>query len=446
MRVLILGLGQYPKGSGVSAAMYFARRGDEVTVADFYYTKAMDANVKRLKKYSNVKFILGKHATDQVSKADLIVRHQRLRHDEPELVRARKLGKSLESELTIFLKECPARVIGITGTRGKSTTTALLAEMLRVGATRRVASAVRHIWLGGNILISPLTFLSRVKPDDFVVLEMSSFQLEGLGERVVSPPVALVTNFLRDHLNTYSNMRAYAEAKAQIFLHQKKDGVVFLPADPLFNAWAKRAPGRVIRFGKDPEAALVEGAKMKLLGEHNQKNAEAATAVALSFGVSVRDIKRALSLFRGLPNRLEWIATKRGIRFMNDSASTTPDATIVAIQATRNKRQGTGRIHLIFGGADKKLIFDELAREIKQRRVSVTLLSGTAHGKIVKAFRRVGVVFRDAQDLRDAIRLILQTAKRGDSVLLSPGCASFGEFKNEFDRGRTFNRFVRAIR
>ncbi|MDP3794012.1 MAG: Mur ligase family protein, partial [Candidatus Uhrbacteria bacterium] len=202
MRVLILGLGQYPQGSGVSSALYFARRGDEVTVADPYYTKAMDKNIARLKKFKLARFILGKHATKEVKKMDLILRHQRIRDNEPELREARRLRIPIETELSLFLRQCPARVVGVTGTRGKSTTTALIAEILRVGANPRVrpptegqthGSAPTHprIWLGGNILVSPLTFLSKIKPTDIVVLEISSFQLEGLGEARISPHVAV---------------------------------------------------------------------------------------------------------------------------------------------------------------------------------------------------------------------------------------------------------------
>ncbi len=452
MRVLILGLGQYPQGSGVAAALYFARRGDEVIVADFYYTPAMDKNIARLKKLKNVRFILGKHATREVKQVDLVVRHQRIRSSEPELVAARRLGIPIKSELSLFLEKCPAPVIGITGTRGKSTTTALIAEMLRVGANPRVrpptegqthGSAPTHprIWLGGNILISPLTFLSKIKPTDIVVLEMSSFQLEGLGDARVSPHIAVWTNLMRDHLNTYPSMKEYAEAKAQVFRHQSSQDKVFLPGDHAFDRYAKQAPGEVYRFGKkgSAEARLVKHSKLKLLGEHNIKNAEAAVAVALKLGVDSKMIKRALETFRGLPDRLEVVATKRGVRYINDTTSTTPDATIAALKALAPNKKD---IHLIFGGADKELRFDEVARAIKRPNVKVTLLPGTAHAKIVKAFRSARVSYQDVKDLKHALALIHQNTKSGDTILLSPGCASFGFFKNEYDRGEQFKKLL----
>jgi UDP-N-acetylmuramoylalanine--D-glutamate ligase len=232
-------------------------------------------------------------------------------------------------------------------------------------------------------------------------------------------------------------MAEYAEAKAQAFRHQKPDDVVFLPADKSFDVYAREAPSRVVRFGRPSsrEAKIVKSVKMKLPGEHNRRNAEIATAVALNLGVPVTAIKRVLSSFKGLPNRLETIATIKGVQYVNDTTATTPDATIAAIEALKSSS-----IHLIFGGADKELEFADAARVIKKYRVSVALLPGTAHAKIVKAFRRAKVAYQDVKDLRDAMRVIHARTKRGDVVLLSPGCASFGLFKNEFDRGEKFKK------
>ena len=183
MKILILGLGQYPKGSGVAVALYFARMKHDVLVVEPYYTEAMGKNVARLKRFKNVRFVLGKHATHRVREMDLMVRHQRIRSNEPELKVARRYGIPIESELSVFLRVCPAPVIGITGTRGKSTTTALLHSILKA------SKLWRNAWLGGNILVSPLTYLEEITERDIVILEMSSFQLEGLGEADRSPQV-----------------------------------------------------------------------------------------------------------------------------------------------------------------------------------------------------------------------------------------------------------------
>lgn len=452
MNVLILGLGQYPKGSGIAAALFFARRGDAVTVYDFYYASAMDKNIAQLKKFKNVRFVLGKRALNEIAKADLIVKHQRIRMDEPEVVEALRLKKTIESELSIFLNHCPAQVIGITGTRGKSTTTAFIAEMLRVGAGLvpalradgagiRPAPTKSNIWLGGNILVSPLTFLSKVKKDDIVVLEISSFQSEGLGMAKISPHIAVWTNLMRDHLNAYPSMREYANAKAQIFLHQTPEDIAFFPMDHAFDAYAKRAKGKVYRFGhaQNPEVKLVRSVKLTLMGEHNQRNAEIAAAVALHLRVSSAAIKRVLRSFGGLSGRLEILAVKKGIRYINDTTATTPDATMAAVNALSSLK---GNIHLIFGGADKELAFDDVARLLKKKKIDVVLLAGTAHKKISTSFAKAKLVYREAKDMKEAFTLARAQAKSGDVVLLSPGCASFGLFKNEYDRGEAFKKLV----
>jgi UDP-N-acetylmuramoylalanine--D-glutamate ligase len=398
----------------------------------------MDANIKALKKFKNVRFVLGKHKLDEIKKAHLIVKHQRLRQDEPEVKMARKLGKVIDSELSIFLQACPCPVIGITGTRGKSTTTAMTHEVL--WASRKW----REVWLGGNNLVSPLTFLAHVKKNDLVVLEVSSFQLEGTGEAGVSPHIAVWTNLMRDHLNAYPSMVEYAEAKAQIFRHQDADDVVFFPTDKSFDEYAKEAPGNVVRVKKEKFV-------LSIPGEHNQMNASFAAAVAKELGVPSSKIKSALKKFKGLPNRMETIAVKNGVKFINDTTATTPDGTIAALSSYGFPKTKTytdpkaNFVHLIFGGADKELEFDEVSKALAKRTdVAVYLLPGTAQEKITKAFKKAGFgISMNVKDMEEAFTHIKSFAKRGDVVLLSPGCASFGLFKNEFDRGEQFKKLVK---
>ena len=436
MRVLILGLGQYPQGSGVAAALYFAKKKDEVIVTDLKEASALRDNVNQLKKFMNVRLRLGREDVKDLDGVSLVVRNPRVRDDNPIIREAKRRGIAIESDVSLFLRQCPAAVIGVTGTRGKSTTTALLAEMLKAWKKKKV-------WVGGNILVSPLTFVRRVKADDLVVLELSSWQLEATGAAGLSPHIALWTNLMRDHLNTYPDMAAYAEAKAQIFRHQKPDDVVLLPNDVFFNVYAQTAPGRVTRFGKatGQEVKLVKSVKMKLEGAHNVDNALAATAVAMEVGVPATIIKKVLRTFEGLSNRQEVIKVAKGVTYVNDTTATTPDATIAALK----RFAGKGTIHLIFGGADKELEFDEVAKEIKKKKVNVTVLSGTAEKKIEQAFKKGGVSFARAGSLSDALSQILKNVKKGDTVLLSPGCASFGMFKNEFDRGEQFKALVKRV-
>ncbi len=439
MKVLILGLGQYPKGSGVAAALYFAKQGDQIIATDLKTRKQLSENVKQLSQFKNVKYRLGGHDLKDVRWADTIVRGPRVRSEAPEMKLARKLGKRITSDLSIFLEGCPCPVIGITGTRGKSTTTAMVHSIL-------IASKKwRRVWLGGNILVSPLTFLSQVKANDIVVLEMSSWQLEATGDAGFSPQIAVWTNLMRDHLNTYANMDAYAEAKAQIFRHQLPDDVTILPADRSFDEFAQETPGRVVRISSGvPRYAL------RVPGEHNQMNASFAAAVGKELGVPAKTIVSALKRFKGLPDRLETIALKKGITFINDTTATTPDGTLAALKSIKSKVKKSiksgksikskANVHLIFGGTDKELEFDEIAKEIAKRKdVTVYLLKGTAERKI----RKAGIKGAWFGNMEDAMRDIQVHARHGDTVLLSPGCTSFGMFHNEFDRGERFKELVK---
>jgi UDP-N-acetylmuramoylalanine--D-glutamate ligase len=438
MNVLILGLGQYPKGSGVAAALHFAKAGDHVIATDLKTKAQLAENVKQLSKYKNVRFKLGKHDPKDIEWAHLIVRGPSVRDSSKEMKLARKLGKSVTSDLALFLEACPCPVIGITGTRGKSTTTSMIHEVL--WASRKW----REVWLGGNILVSPLTFLSQVKPKDLVVLEMSSFQLEGTGDAGISPHIAVWTNLMRDHLNMYPSMMEYAEAKAQIFRHQDADDLVFFPTDRFFDEYAKEAPSTVVRVKKGTNS-------LSIPGEHNQMNASFAAAVASKLGVRASVIKSSLKKFKGLPNRIETIAKKGGVTFVNDTTATTPDGTMAALSSFGfPKTKGFGDpkanyVHLIFGGADKELEFDEVAKALAKRKdVAVYLLPGTAEKKITKAFKKAGMkLFMNVKDMDDAFKNFKPFATKGDVVLLSPGCASFGLFKNEFHRGEEFKKLVK---
>ncbi len=437
MNVLILGLGQYPHGSGIEAAVFFAEQGASLIVTDLKSKEDLKDNVRRLSKYKNIQFVFGEHRLKDIAWADVVVPNPRVRPDSQVFQEAVRLGKRIESDISLFLEQCPAPVIGVTGTRGKSTTSTLIAEMLKADG--------RTVHLGGNILISPLAFLPKVKKTDWVVLELSSWQLELTGRKGISPPYAVWTNLMRDHLNTYGSMEEYGEAKAQIFRHQTGNGLVLLPADTAFDPYAESAPGEVMRIGngKDQGLLLVNNVTLRLPGEHNRQNAAFAVALSLHLGVKKTTIKNVLTTFAGLPNRLEEVATIKGVKYINDTTATTPDATIAALNAFTPKEGAS--LHLIFGGADKELEFDEVASLIKKKKPFVYLLPGTAHEKIVTAFKKARVSYLEGKDLADAFASINQEKKAGDIVLLSPGCASFGLFKNEFDRGETFVRLVRAL-
>jgi UDP-N-acetylmuramoylalanine--D-glutamate ligase len=435
-RVLILGLGQYPQGSGVSAALLFAKLGADVTVTDLKTAKDLKDNVNRLKKYKNVRFVLGRHDLKDVKNAELIVPNQRVRQNAPEIKLAKKLGIPIQTEIALFLNRCPAKVIGITGTRGKSTTTALVAHLLKQNKKRRV-------WLGGNILVSPLIFLSKIKKNDVVVLELSSFQTESMADaRPVD--IAVITNIMRDHLNAYADMEEYAEAKAQIFRNQTPKQTVILNADDEYGrAWKNEAPSRVLTFNAKDRLA-VKASDLQLLGQHNVMNAIAASLAAKTAGASIAEIKKGLKTFKPLPNRLETIRMWRNIRFVNDTTATTPDGTIAAIEALQS---GHHHLWLIAGGADKELEYAAFAKAMKKHhpRVHLLLLPGDASEKMKKALGSSERIHPVA-NISEAVEKTRMSAVQGDAVVLSPGAASFNQFKNEFDRGEAFAKLVKKIR
>ncbi|MEN9557906.1 MAG: hypothetical protein RL141_275 [Candidatus Parcubacteria bacterium] len=434
-QVLILGLGQYPKGSGVSAALLFARLGARVTVTDLKTKKSLAANVKQLQRFKNVRFVLGRHDLADVRNADLIVPNQRVRQEAKEIMLARTLGIPVQTEMALFLNACPARVIGITGTRGKSTTSALIAHILAGKKGRRV-------WLGGNILVSPLTFLSRVKPNDDVVLELSSFQTEWLGDaRPVD--IAVVTNLMRDHLNAYGSMEEYAEAKAQIFRHQTPAQTVILNRDDAYGRlWIKEAPSHVRTFGTR-DVIGIPPTRLPLLGEHNAMNIRAAIEASKAAGVSIATIRHRIKTFTPLADRLETVAVKKGVRYVNDTTATTPDGTIAAVNALAPLTKGT--LWLILGGADKELEYAGLAKTLKknQAHLHLLLLPGDASAKVTRAIRSLRLMTTPVNDIRQAVMIARQQSAKGDIVALSPGAASFNQFANEFERGKAFKTLLK---
>ncbi len=452
-KVLIFGLGQYPKGSGISAALFAVKKGADIIVTDQKAEEELKDNVKTLRKFPNVQFHMGGHSLKDIKWAEMIFRNPRVRSTSPEMKLAASLGIRVESDVSYFLQHCPARVVGITGTRGKSTTSALVAEILKASG--------KTVWLGGNILVSPLTFLSRIKPDDVVVLELSSWLLETIGHVGISPSVACVTNMMRDHLNSYDGMEDYAEAKAQIFRHQTAEDVVVLNGDDTYGTeWMKEAPGNVLQFSykkkaasdawiedgwvmlrmKDREQKIIACASLNVFGEHNERNVLAAILSARSAGATIPGIKKALRSFSGLPYRQEVVVVKKGVTFVNDSTATTPDGVIAALRAFAPR---SNTIHLILGGADKELDFTELATELRRHETNIAVLPGSAFEKLTQALEKEEIAYHAVKDLAEAMTEFSVQESRGDVILLSPGCASFGQFQNEFERGDIFTALAK---
>ncbi|MBI2053379.1 MAG: UDP-N-acetylmuramoyl-L-alanine--D-glutamate ligase, partial [Candidatus Sungbacteria bacterium] len=342
-------------------------------------------------------------------------------------------------------------IVGVTGTRGKSTTTYLIWQILKT----KFGS---HVHYGGNIRRSVLGILPEIKKDDLVVLELSSFQLMDLAVEKKSPAVAVLTNIMRDHLNWHRDMREYREAKSAIFRYQHAGDTLFIPVgDDALRRLAAKAPGRVSEV-RLPVA--LQGAVDRNLGAHYRPAAALAAGVARHFGVAPAAIARAITAFKGLESRQHGIGDVRGVHFVDDTTATIPDAAIVALRRFRGRAGSAHRLILIAGGQDKKLDFGAMIAEMKKSADDVVLLPGSATERMLRELRsknprsrasslrgrqESGAKMLKADSMREAVRIAFGLAKKGDYILLSPGAASFGFFLNEFDRGEQFARAVKAL-
>ena len=457
IRVTVMGLGLF--GGGAGAARFFAERGAQVTVTDKRHEGDLKPSVDSLSDLP-IRYVLGRHDAADFLNADVVVVNPGVPADAPLVVMARGAGAQIEREINLLFKLTPNNPkIGLTGSNGKSTTTALLGQMLKLADPRTL--------VGGNLGHSLLCETSSLEPGAPVVVELSSFMLEGLRELGESPHVAVVTNLTPNHLDRHGTVDNYYAAKRAIVDYQGPEDVAVLNADDreVVN-WGVHTRGRVIWFSStgEPEgdAAFVDGEDLivrlgdaeevvarkedlRLPGAHNLANALAASATALASGVKPWQIAEVLATFGGLPHRLEMVArTPRNVAFYNDSIATTPESAICALESFR------GPITLIAGGSDKGTPFGELGHVIA-RKVRRLILLGFTAAKIEEAvFRASAALSRGpqilhAQSLEEAATLAYAGALPGEVVLLSPACASFDMFRNFEERGNRFRRLARAL-
>lgn len=452
-----MGLGLH--GGGVGAAKFFAREKAKVLVTDLKDGKYLASSLKKLKNLP-IKYVLGRHRPGDFKDAYLIIKGPGVPDSSPYLKTARRAGVPIDTDIGIFFElipECP--IIGITGSKGKSTTAWLAARMLARKYKNRV-------WLAGNIRTSVFEILPKIKKDDIVVLELSSFELEGLAPRRQSPKIALITNILRDHQDRYPNLKSYVKAKKLIFKFQKPGDWLFLNRDDKFSEpMAGEAASRVVFFGQnDLRKKKFRGLApaIKKFPEHLQQNFIAAANIAFLFKIPKNSISDAIKNFKGLEGRGEEIACsagrRAGVRFINDTCATMPDAAMAALKSFAPPAK-VGKVILICGGADKNLDFRRFVRILPEYVKNLVLLPGSATEKIKKELIKLYGATRisngktrknfmnifEADNMKQAVQRTVKLAQKGDIVLLSPAAASFGLFKNEFDRGKQFKKAVRHI-
>ena len=451
-RVTVMGLGLF--GGGAGAARFFVKEGARVTVTDTKTAKELEPSLEALAGLP-VELHLGGHEEGDFREADLVVANPAVKLDSPYLEQARDAGAEVKTEVSVFAELCPARIVGVTGSNGKSTTTALAGALIK-------SSGIRT-WVGGNIGGSLLEHLDEMGPDDVAVLELSSFQLPYLGEIGKSPHVGVLTNLSPNHLDRHGTMEAYAEAKSHIFRRQGAgDFAVLNRVLEEWDWWKGLTKGEVLGFGLEPDlgdGGYVEGeelwlrvgggvksfaraGEMKLVGEHNMENALAAACAAWAVGADPGGFADALREFEPLEHRLELVRSLDGVDYYNDSIATTPESAIAALRSFPGRR-----VVLIAGGYDKGLEFSALAEEIAERASAVITLGATAE-KLERAIAAAPgaslEVWREG-DLQSAVCAAREVAREGSVVLLSPACASYDMFQNFAERGRMFREAVLGL-
>lgn len=461
--VLILGLGIL--GGGLGMARYCAKYGARLRITDLRDEEKLRPALDALRDIE-AEYVLGEHRAADVEWADLVVRNPGVRPDHELLKLAGKLGKPVEMEIPYFARHCPARLVAVTGTKGKTSTTTVLHQFLQAGG--------RTVHLAGNMGESAMALLDTLGPEDEVLLEVSSYQLEGLAGRGAPLRVAVITNVEDDHLDRYGDIEAYRRVKASVAEGQSAEDWLVLPAwDAELARRCDRWPSRKVyvrRPGQAVDTSVERGAaavvtieddavrwqepgqapvviadlrKLTLLGAHNRVNVAFAAAAAYAGGREPRHISDTVPLLTPVAHRLEPVGRVDGIDFINDSAASAPVAVIAALEAVSDRRPV-----VIAGGVDKAADYTQMIDALVDARAPLVLLPGSATDRLVAELDRRGRPAPErAASMAEAVTVAYRLARElpADVVLLSPGAASHGLFVNEFDRGRQFGRAVSEL-
>jgi UDP-N-acetylmuramoylalanine--D-glutamate ligase len=456
-RVTVMGLGLH--GGALGTIDWLYQQGAAITVTDMKNEQELASSVEKLKKYSNIHLVLGGHREENFTDTDLVIRNPAVPRSSKYLTLARDNGVPIEMDSSLFFNHCPSKnIIGITGSKGKTTATHAVAHLLKSFDSSTVA-----VGLDG---VSPLKELPRIKRDSPVVFELSSWRLEALQEHKISPHLAVVTSLYPDHLNTYASFDEYVDTKKTIIRYQTaNDSALLNYDDPLVRKWEHDVPGKLYWFSLEnltvengifsdhgmitvsvgaQRTPIIQLADLPLRFAHERRNMLPAILIAYLYKVPLDIIKQAVSNMRSLPHRLETVGIINDVLYVNDSAATMPDATVAALSSLAGKTL----VHIL-GGGDKKLSYDELARAIALSKPrALIFLPGSATEKmreqLLNEFQNVTVTPRvvDAISMTDAVSKAHVLAQPGDVVLLSPGATSFGLFQHEFDRGNQFKTAV----
>lgn len=451
-QVVVLGLAR----QGKALARFLAERGARVIVSDLKSSDELAGAMEEMKEL-DIEYVLGGHPMGLLMGTSQIYLSGGVPSDLAIIEHAVEEGIFISNDSQLFMELCPAPVIGITGSAGKSTTTALVGEIAKLAM-----SATGRVWVGGNIGHPLLLDLPSIHPNDWVVMELSSFQLEWM---TTSPTIAAVLNISPNHLDRHRTMEAYLAAKAKIMDFQDEQEIAVLGKDSP-DAWRlrDRVKGRLLTFGMNKEK-VEEGTfpdrekiwlkkdgqekqicsveSIPLRGRHNQENVLAACAIAAGAGFPLEVMEAAIREFKGLPHRLEFVRQIRGVNWYNDSIATSPERAVASI------RSFSEPIVLLAGGKDKDLPWEEFA-EVVSRRVNHLVLFGQAAEKIGAAIEDISD--RESLDsiemhttFEEAVVAASRLARSGDIVLLAPGGTSFDQFRDFEERGERFRQLVNEL-
>lgn len=429
-KILIVGLGL--QGGGLGMARFFAKLGADVTVTDLRSPEVLQPSIDALKEF-RITYVLGKHQEEDFKNAQMIMIVPSMKWSNPYLQVALKNNVPIHMEMEFFCLYAPSQIIGVTGTRGKSTTSTAVYTMLK--------AAGESVFLAGNVSgSSTISLLETLTKDDIVVLELSSWALSAFHRSKISPPISVFTNIYPDHLNYYNTPEDYLHDKKAIYLYQKK-GDSLVAGTALKEVITKDAP--------ESEVFFVNGSELQedhylLKGKHNMDNLSLVYKIGEILSIPSTVVDEALSNFSGLPFRQEIVGEEDSVMFVNDTTSTTPIATVTAL-----KRFTERPVVLILGGNAKGLPTNELVEEVG-KTVYVVLLKGTMTDEIEETLQKkypgkFSPVFDDLEKATQHAYEYAQSLEEPACVLFSPAATSFAMFNNEFHRGEFFNTTVKKI-
>ncbi len=436
-KVTIMGLGLL--GRGIGYTKFLAECGADLIVTDLKTEKELATSIKILSKFPSIKFVLGEHRLEDFRNRDMIIKNPGVPMDSIYIAEARKNNIPIEMDASLFARCAPeVKIIGVTGTRGKSMTTTLIYEILSANE-----NLLKHkVYLGGNLRgVATLPLLKKVKDGDILVAEVDSWQLQGFGEAQISPTISVFTTFMRDHMNYYKDdMQIYFADKANIFKHQKR-GDVLVVRKEMKKLIPKNIESKLIIANEK----FVQDWKFAVPGIHQRANLACAVEVAKLFNIPEAKIKKVVKDFSGLEGRLQYMKTVKGAKIYNDNNATTPEATIASLEALKSTKINSKNIILITGGNDKGIDIKNFVNAINKYCKAVITIPGTGTDKLV-ASGKLLVASTNSNNLKDAVSNAIKQSKKGDVILFSPSFSSFSQYNNEYERNDDFIKIIKKLK